>query len=85
MGDFSEAARRARGGVAANDARAVVHALEPHRASLQTGRHLGAALDFAWALGALGRCDEAEALLLGIHRSDASARLAVTLARAGWF
>lgn len=85
MGDFSEAARRARSGVASNDAAAVVRALEPHLTRLQTGRHLGAVLDLAWALGALGRCREAERLLGGVAQPDAPTRLTVSLARAGWF
>jgi thioredoxin-like negative regulator of GroEL len=85
MADFAEAARRARAGVAENDAAAVVRALEPHAVQLQTGQHLGAALDLAWAFGALGRSSEAESLLLGMPRKDEPTRLAVSLARAGWF
>ncbi len=85
MGDFSEATRRARCGVAINDAAAVVTALAPHVDRLHTGRHLGAALDLAWALGALGRCAEAESLLTRLPWHDEPTRLSVTLARAGWF
>ena len=85
MREFLEAARRARAAVATNNAGAVVMALSPHLDRVQGGNHLGAALDLAWAFGAMGRCSEAEGLLQGILRNDDPTRLAVSLARAGWF
>ena len=85
MSDFRHAVRKARAGAANQDALAVVGALEPHLADLQGGGHLRAALDLAWALGALGRCGEAEALLASVPRRDLPTRLEVTLARAGLF
>ena len=85
MSDFRHAVRKARAGAANQDALAVVGALEPHLDHLRSGEHLRAALDLAWALGALGRCREAEALLAAVPRRDLPARLEVTLARAGWF
>ena len=85
MSDFPKAIRRARFGVANQDALAVVRALEPHVHELSTGGHLRAALDLAWAFGTLGRCREAEALLAAVPRRDEPTRLTVSLARAGWF
>ena len=85
MGGFTEAALRARTGVANNDAKAVVLALEPHLPRLRTGRHLGATLDLAWALGCLGRCREADTLLRTVAAPDAPTRLSLNLARAGLF
>ncbi len=63
----------------------MVRALEPHVEALHRGVHLGALLDLAWALGAMGRCDDAQALLSAVPRRDPTVRLSLTLARAGWF
>ena len=85
MSEFARAVRRARSSGASNNAAAVVAALEPHLAEVRAGRHFGAALDLAWALGTLGRCAEAEGLLSVLPRRDTPSRLEVSLARAGWF
>lgn len=85
MSDLSEAIRRARRGVANNNALAVVSALEPHREHVTSGDDLRSTLDLAWAFGELGRSAEADRLLAQTTRATMDARLCVSLARAGWF
>lgn len=85
MSEYAEAVRRARRAVAANNALAVVHALEPHLDEVLEAGDLRPTLDLAWALGELGRCSERERVLAMVRRPTPEARLTVSLARAGWF